>query len=187
MSITERILTTSGELFTRYGISPVRTEDISSQIGISKRTLYQHFDSKERLVAGVIERQLAEATKYTRGLRDNFEHPLVQASDIWDWMCSYQKTINPTFLKDVKIHYPDAWAMIQTFIDEEVTTMLVGNLEMGIKKGLYLEKINKEIMSCLWLHLCQGQHPCIGSHSQVKHHYIRGLLTEQGLRNYNLT
>ena len=46
-----RLLDTAAELFYRHGIGAVGVDLVSRAAGVSKRTLYQQFGSKDRLVA----------------------------------------------------------------------------------------------------------------------------------------
>jgi AcrR family transcriptional regulator len=47
----QRLLDTAGELFYQQGINAVGVDLISKAAGVSKRTLYHYFGSKEQLVA----------------------------------------------------------------------------------------------------------------------------------------
>lgn len=47
----ERILETADRLFYQRGIRAVGVDTIAAEIGISKRTLYNHFPSKDALIA----------------------------------------------------------------------------------------------------------------------------------------
>ena len=47
----ERILETADKLFYLQGIRAVGVDTIAAEIGISKRTLYNHFPSKDALIA----------------------------------------------------------------------------------------------------------------------------------------
>src|SRR5216683_1073771 len=47
----QRLLDTAGELFYRLGINAAGVDLISREAGVSKRTLYQQFGSKDQLVA----------------------------------------------------------------------------------------------------------------------------------------
>lgn len=46
----KRIIDCSIELFCKYGIKGVTMDDIATELGISKRTLYEHFECKEQLL-----------------------------------------------------------------------------------------------------------------------------------------
>ena len=50
----ERILETADRLFYSRGIRAVGVDTIAAEIGISKRTLYNHFSSKDELIAAYL-------------------------------------------------------------------------------------------------------------------------------------
>ncbi|MGL4981573.1 MAG: TetR/AcrR family transcriptional regulator [Treponemataceae bacterium] len=51
----EHIIINSTDLFCIYGVRGVSMEYISQKLGISKRTLYEHFNSKEELIQLCVE------------------------------------------------------------------------------------------------------------------------------------
>ena len=51
-----RILETAYDLFYRQGFARVGVDRIAAAAGITKRTLYAHFPSKDALLAAVLER-----------------------------------------------------------------------------------------------------------------------------------
>jgi AcrR family transcriptional regulator len=53
----ERILQTADRLFYLQGIRAVGVDTIAAEIGISKRTLYNHFPSKDALIAAYLSRR----------------------------------------------------------------------------------------------------------------------------------
>src|SRR5215471_10249865 len=57
----ERILETADRLFYLDGIRAVGVDTIAARIGISKRTLYNHFPSKDALIAAYLERRFVHA------------------------------------------------------------------------------------------------------------------------------
>src|SRR5215813_11355971 len=54
----ERILETADRLFYRRGIRAVGVDTVAAEIGISKRTLYNHFPSKDALIVAYLTRRL---------------------------------------------------------------------------------------------------------------------------------
>jgi AcrR family transcriptional regulator len=54
----QRILETADRLFYGRGIRAVGVDTVAAEIGISKRTLYNHFPSKDALVLAYLERRL---------------------------------------------------------------------------------------------------------------------------------
>jgi AcrR family transcriptional regulator len=56
--MTERILKTADRLFYRQGIRAMGVDTIAAEIGISKRTLYNYFPSKDALIVAYLRRRL---------------------------------------------------------------------------------------------------------------------------------
>jgi AcrR family transcriptional regulator len=56
-AMKERILDTADRLFYLSGIRAIGVDTIAAEIGISKRTLYNHFPSKDALIAAYLERR----------------------------------------------------------------------------------------------------------------------------------
>src|SRR5262245_59056421 len=53
-SMKQRILVTADRLFYQHGIQAVGVDTIAAEVGISKRTLYNHFPCKNDLVAAYL-------------------------------------------------------------------------------------------------------------------------------------
>jgi AcrR family transcriptional regulator len=56
-SMKDRILETADRLFYLQGIRAVGVDTIAAEIGISKRTLYNHFPSKDALISAYLARR----------------------------------------------------------------------------------------------------------------------------------
>jgi len=56
-AMKERILETADRLFYLQGIRAIGVDTIAAEIGISKRTLYNHFPSKDALISAYLARR----------------------------------------------------------------------------------------------------------------------------------
>jgi AcrR family transcriptional regulator len=56
----ERILETADRLFYLQGIRAIGVDTIAAEIGISKRTLYNHFPSKDTLISAYLARRFVQ-------------------------------------------------------------------------------------------------------------------------------
>jgi AcrR family transcriptional regulator len=59
-TMNERILETADRLFYLRGIRAVGVDTIAAEIGISKRTLYNHFPSKDALISAYLARRFVQ-------------------------------------------------------------------------------------------------------------------------------
>src|SRR6202049_3364385 len=62
IDMKERILRTADRLFYLQGIRAIGVDTIAAEIGISKRTLYNHFLSKDELIVAYLSRRFRSAT-----------------------------------------------------------------------------------------------------------------------------
>jgi AcrR family transcriptional regulator len=62
----ERILKTADRLFYLQGIRAVGVDTIAAEIGISKRTLYNHFPSKDALISAYLARRFTKSPPSSR-------------------------------------------------------------------------------------------------------------------------
>src|SRR5579872_5215127 len=77
----ERILETADRLFYLKGIRAIGVDTIAAEIGISKRTLYNHFPSKEALISAYLERRFV---RHTPSDKRSKESPIEQILGIFD-------------------------------------------------------------------------------------------------------
>jgi AcrR family transcriptional regulator len=59
-TMKERILETADRLFYLQGIRAIGVDTIAAEIGISKRTLYNHFPSKDALISAYLARRFVQ-------------------------------------------------------------------------------------------------------------------------------
>ena len=67
-AMQERILDTAGRLFYGQGIRAVGVDTIAAEIGISKRTLYNYFPSKDDLIVAYLSRHFIQPKTSDRPL-----------------------------------------------------------------------------------------------------------------------
>jgi AcrR family transcriptional regulator len=79
--MSERILETADQLFYGQGIRAVGVDTIAAEIGISKRTLYNYFPSKDELIVAYLSRRFiplllsdVPPAKQILGAFDRLEH-----------------------------------------------------------------------------------------------------------------
>ncbi len=96
-STRERLIDTAFELFGRNGFHAVGLDRILEEVGVSKQTFYNHFESKDDLILAVLDHRHAVQTQWWNNLLDQIAGPdprarlyaLFDALDTWfnepDW------------------------------------------------------------------------------------------------------
>ncbi|WP_157474967.1 TetR/AcrR family transcriptional regulator [Dyadobacter sp. Leaf189] len=191
----DRIIKSALNLFWRYGIKSVTMDDIARDLGISKRTIYQHYSDKEAILALVIQEELNSQQCELEKLDERAENPIEQLIYSSVQMRETMANMNPTFLYDLKKYYPDAWGLFQTYKHEYIIKSLRDNLLKGIELGLYRPEIDVDILALLRVEqVVMGFDPTIFPprkfdmmqiQMQFLLHFLRGVLSEKGFEFYN--
>ena len=81
----ERILETADRLFYSHGIRAIGVDTVADEIGISKRTLYNHYPSKDARITAYLARRLVDLGTDDRppreqilGVFDRLEHAVAK-------------------------------------------------------------------------------------------------------------
>ncbi|HEY1020141.1 MAG TPA: TetR/AcrR family transcriptional regulator [Sediminibacterium sp.] len=147
MEPRERIANKAHELFMRYGIRSVSMDEVASQLGMSKKTIYQFYADKDSLVADVIDIELdasqCECNQH-KAKSENAIHEVFMAVDMLQEVLT---KMNPNVLFDLEKYHPAAFKKHNEFKNKFLYTIIKENMEWGKRDGLYREEVNTEIMA----------------------------------------
>jgi len=91
----ELLINTALTLFSRHGYHAVGIDTVLAKAGVAKMTLYNHFKSKEELIAAVLERQAQEiAADITARVSSTPDQPEKQILAVFDWLGDWFRSAN---------------------------------------------------------------------------------------------
>ncbi|GAB3987684.1 TetR/AcrR family transcriptional regulator [Spirosoma daeguense] len=191
----QRILAEAERLFWKYGVRSVTMEDIAKQLGISKKTIYQHFNDKEQILYQVIQ------DKTDRNLSEMDCMAMEGANPVEEMLCVLQMMqrqadqVSPNLVVDVKRYYPQAFALFKQYKEDQMMGSILENIQKGIKQDIYRSDINPAILARLRVEQIElafnneifptDQYTMQQIQYELIHHFVRGMLTEKGFTIYN--
>ena len=143
----DRILNKARELMFQTGVKHVTMDDLATQLGISKKTIYQYFKDKDALVSSVVENDLAKHAlicNQSMQIADNAVHEIFLLMTVLQELFS---SMNPLTLFEIEKYYPLAFEKIKKHKDDFIFSMISANLEKGIAEGLYRKDVDVTILS----------------------------------------
>lgn len=145
--LKEKILRVATALFHRYGIRRVKMDDIANDLKISKRTLYEIYSNKEKLLLEVMRNDKLVESRRMEG----FDRPGSNVINIVIEVCKYRieefSQINPLFFEDIH-KYPELLAHVRKLHEQRESDVLAF-MQRGIDEGLFLPDINYGIVRTL--------------------------------------
>lgn len=88
-----RIVAVARELFARRGIQQTSLRDIAEQLGITKPALYYHFDSREALVASIVQPLLDDMEAFVAARESSVPDPRTLLADHFDMLLRHRELI----------------------------------------------------------------------------------------------
>src|SRR5512139_2146876 len=118
----ERILEAAREKFFEQGFVKVTVDEISTDLGISKKTLYKFFPSKEDLVRSVIHLMMRQVNNRIERIIKSDAPFIGKMSDLLLFIGRMWGRAGRQFPMDMKKYFPDLWREIEVFRRERILT-----------------------------------------------------------------
>lgn len=187
------VITKAGELFIRYGIKSMTMDDVSRQLGMSKKTLYQYCENKKDLVKKVMKQQIEKEQNCICDLFHTEKNAIDKLMDLTKFVGAQMKDLHPSVMFDLKKYHLEAWSIWNKHKVEFIYKNIKANIETGIKEGLYRDNMNAEIVAHFYLamintiidpdYFSDETYSRLEIHTEMMRYHIRGIASSTG-RNY---
>jgi len=151
MTIEEKILRGAQELVFRYGIKSITMDDIAKHLGMSKKTIYLHYDDKDQLILKLVEFLLGHNEDKMGCIIDQSKDPIHEIIETMKMMSSTFAKMNPILFHDMMKYYPESYQKFKEFKENRILKMIENNLKKGQELNLYRVDINLKILARLRL------------------------------------
>ncbi|GAB6981945.1 TetR/AcrR family transcriptional regulator [Prevotella dentasini JCM 15908] len=142
-----KILQAATEMFYRLGIRQVTMDDIANGLKISKRTLYEIYENKEKLLSDVL---LTNDEQNSRTL-ETFDVPGKNVLDIIIELYLFKTEklshVNPLFFEELH-KYPKLIEFMRRRHDRQRKAFL-DFIGRGISEGYFLPNVNYELLQIM--------------------------------------
>lgn len=140
------LLTTVLGLYSKYGIKSVTMDDVSREIGISKKTLYNFVTDKNELVEKVIDYQCKQQRDWMKSLNLDKLPALKEVVEVSKVINKMIGEFNPSFHYDLSKYYVVIYKKMMKTNRESMAQSMLQNLIKGKNEGYYRQEINEEII-----------------------------------------
>jgi AcrR family transcriptional regulator len=190
------IIKTAGEMFFRLGIRSVSIDDICHELGMSKKTFYVYFESKDALVAQLLHanvdyisqkmEEMAKLHDFRQLVSKFLKHQEAEKNDV--------RRV-PQLVYDLKKYYPRQFADFQHECFQTQKEYIKRYLEQGREEGYVRANLNIELTATLFAKIHSD---AIRDFEQIEAHghnmhqlghtameiFVRGVLSEKGMELY---
>jgi AcrR family transcriptional regulator len=151
MENRDRIIEGAAGLFKTYGIKSVTMDSLASQLGISKRTIYEVFSDKDELLMGVLTWMAERQKALLKRIIDESENSIIAIFRMLEINRDDFQSMSPAFQADLKKYHHD---VLINKADKSSMPDYSNNkevIENGIKENLFRKDINADLANrCLY-------------------------------------
>ncbi len=149
--IKERIITTAGEMFMRFGYSKVTMEEIASSLGMSKKTLYKFFSSKENLVRDLIKNRQCEFEEEINKIwAEQGVDFVIKLKKMMNFIGKQSTKLRGPLLEDLHKSIPEIWQEIHDFKKMNGLQKARQLFLNGVDNGVFRDDIGRDLILLIY-------------------------------------
>jgi len=151
MDSRDRIIQGAAELFRTYGIKAVTMDSIATQLGMSKRTIYEVFSDKDELLISVLTWMVEKQKDLVKKVLDESENAIAAIFKLLEINSDHFQQISPAFFSDMKKYHNEVLVNKSNKYEMPDYSNNLEVIERGIKEKLFRREINADLVNrCLF-------------------------------------
>lgn len=143
----DRILEAAQARFFAHGFSHASMDQLAADLGMSKKTLYLHFRSKDALLEAVMER-------FTRRLAESMDAILADRSldfpartaRLLETLGRRIALLDRHFIEDLNRQAPQVWKKVEDFRRDRIFSVFGSLIREGAAKGHFRKDLDPDLI-----------------------------------------
>jgi AcrR family transcriptional regulator len=178
------------------GFYKTTMDDVASELGMSKKTIYKFFPSKEDLVMAIAKHFMDRMKSKILPALNSDKNAIEKLSELIKILAGASEKISPKRTEEMKRHFPAIWNEIDNFRTKMMFENITKVIDQGRKEGLFIDYPTSIIMNVLVASIRSVVNPdfimnnnfsIIEAARTVFKIIIGGILTEKGKKVFNQT
>jgi AcrR family transcriptional regulator len=134
------------QIFKQEGLK-LSLDDLADRMSVSKKTLYNHFNSKEELHAACMHNMFSELNQKVEILADDSKNAIECMREGFKGLETVLFQLSPIFINDMQRIYPDIVYSSHSSDIDFFKKRIRENLEKGIREGIYTPDLDVAFFS----------------------------------------
>lgn len=157
LHVWNRIVESAKQSFFECGFSRVTMDEIAVNLGMSKKTLYKHFSSKDELLKTVMTNHCKGMDGRVQPIMENDRTDFIEKMMVMGPIIAENIAKIPVhFLKDLERNAPETWSEYQEWRRNNIIDKFGRFLREGIEKGIFRNDLNTEGIVTMYLTIIEG-------------------------------
>lgn len=191
----EKILEKATDMFLNLGFKSVTMDDLANEMGISKKTIYTHFENKTRLVQECTFSLFNQINSGIDGICNIGKNPIEELYEIKKFVISHLKDEKSSPQYQLQKYYPKIFSNLRKKQYELMQECTINNIKRGLELGIYRENLNVEFVSRIYISgvasikderfFPEGNFAAKDLQDYFLEYHLRGIVTPKGRKILN--
>jgi AcrR family transcriptional regulator len=146
----ETILQKATEMFLSLGFKSVTMDDIANELGISKKTIYQHFANKTDLVEAATDNLFETIASGIDNIREQDKNSIEEVFIIRSFIMQHLNNETASPFYQLQKFFPKIFSCLRIKQFEKMNGCMIENLKKGIENGIFRPDININFVSRIY-------------------------------------
>ena len=142
-----KIVEKATDMFLNFGFKSITMDDISTEMGISKKTIYQHYKNKSSLIETCAYYVFGIISAGIDDIRKQKMNPIEEIYEIKSVAMKHLKDEKSSPQYQLQKYYPKIYINLKEKQYELIRDFVTENLIKGIDMGYFREDIDVDIIS----------------------------------------
>jgi AcrR family transcriptional regulator len=147
----DKILERATEMFLNLGFKSITMDDLAHEMGISKKTIYAHFENKTALVEGCTLHVFEKITGGIDQICSLKKNPIEELYEIKKFAMQHLKNERSSPQYQLQKYYPRIYKTLKAKQFEVMQSCVFQNVAKGIELGIYRANLNIDFVSRIYL------------------------------------
>ncbi|MRI00895.1 TetR family transcriptional regulator [Kriegella sp. EG-1] len=191
----EKILNKATDMFLTLGFKSVTMDDLANEMGISKKTIYSHFDNKTNLIAESTSCLFCNISQGIDDICSNNKNPIEELYEIKKFVMMHLKNEKSSPQYQLQKYYPKIYESLKLRQYDVMKECVVHNIKKGIEQKIYRENLNIEFVAKIYFTGVIGikdqkmfpsdKFPITELMDNYLEYHLRGIVTPKGRKILN--
>jgi AcrR family transcriptional regulator len=154
--IRERLLESARSVFLSRGFSKVTLDELASDLGISKKTLYKFYPSKEELLRASLHAAMRSAGWDLERITSSDKPFAEKLAAAMFTMGKYISQFRREGLVDIQRYAPSIWKELDKYRQEKIVSKLVTMIVQARRENIFRAEVNEQVLIRMLVSSIQG-------------------------------
>ncbi|MFA6542762.1 MAG: TetR/AcrR family transcriptional regulator [Bacteroidota bacterium] len=157
IELKSRILEVAKEYFFNNGFSKISMDEFAQSMGMSKKTIYKFFPSKDELIREITHGKMTSIHQSClKWHEDKSIDFMDRIRGITAQVSSEMRSMKPQFYLDLQRTMPDVWKEVDQFRSERILQDFSEMIREGVSLGVFRDDINIEVLVLMYSNAMQS-------------------------------